>query len=68
MDSGNDFKRETKGKEGYIIILLAVNDNSIHIMHLPEESEKGLNGQLLFYEPMILHSVYMMISASKPCE
>jgi hypothetical protein len=37
-------------------------------MHLPVESEKDLNGQLLFYEPMIFHSVYMMISASEPCE
>lgn len=36
--------------------LLSFNGNSVYIKKLPEENDKELNGQRLFYEPMIFHN------------
>ena len=35
------------------------------IKNLPEENDKELNGQRLFYEPMIFHNAWMMMSVDE---
>ena len=35
------------------------------IKNLPEENDKELNGQPLFYEPMIFHNAWMMMSVDE---
>jgi len=45
--------------------VLCLNGNPIYLKHVPEENDKELNGQQLFYEPMIFHNAWMMMSADE---